>query len=836
MPDRGVFVACERVVAVKASVRVLVSAASILVAAACSSSSPTKSSVSPDGGNLTGTALAGAQVLASTSVTHYAYTISPTGVTTVTLLDANNATVGTVTLSRSSSGGAVASYVAADGSLASITSLAVGFGSGAAASPTTMYQRIYSADAQQLEANVVTSNTSGGALGTVELASPQGSQPSSGPILAPTTGFNDVFVMSATTSTAQIERWEGAATPQLVAARAVNTLDPVTYDPNLFQALYKTIQAGVGAGSATATAAANGIGQTVQADTSAACDYGDVSALAAAKDCGGCGVLIGMLAAETEAPPTLIAALKQIKSLASGTSSCNSCAEDMLGPLNDYIACAYPEQTTAECNMTCPGMCPGNIGSCYGEAQGTTPGGGCQCGCAGQTTSDQCQAQAQANCMAMGQSVVMDSVHCGSQSGCTYSCAGGMDAGSSSSTTTGNMTTGMTTTSMGTTGTGTGTTGHSTSSSHSEAHDAGQDATMHDGGHSDATMHDANGPDASPGSCTISLSGEEGGDVACTALVSFSPTAGLLLNIGTAEGTYPLVTVGATLSTTNNFMAGATYTDFGTGSTENGSPYGDWVYAPGTSLGGTGTLTVTSTGLALTDDSGDGDIYYSQAYGDATITFEGIPMVSSGEVVATIHWVTEVVAPPPDGGIRDAAKHDAPKGDAAEDGSDMGGAMCMLSLSGGVTTPDGGVPCTASMTYNESAGFSAFSVTQSNAVDTTSVAVVFPGDPASLPSGTRLSSSACSPTADCSATVGVAMAIDGGALGSNRNWASTDEGSAEWFDFNLTAFGDCPPVMLPGTDSPVGVYSCMNYIGTFTATIPPIVDGGAPVSVSVTGF
>ena len=549
--------------------------------ASCSSSTPAAPSTDAGSGALHGTATAGSGVLAATKVTHYTYSIAASGVTQVTLLDATSASLGMVTFSRNAGSDSVATYTGTDGSTATITTLAFALGD-----KSTLYRRIYAADGEQLEANVVSTTQSGG--GSYELASPQGTQPAGGAYLAPTPGFGDVLLVkqgAVTASTTQVKAWESASTPHLLGSPAVATLDPVTWDSNLFKAMYKTVEAGVGSGAAPASYAGTGLGQTRQADSPADCAAGFAVEEDGASACLACGPAAVAVGGEAlELGPLL---LVQLTELAGTASDCEACAEALLGPANAFLACAYPQQSASECDSDCaasctsqglpPGKCSGNNMSSFLGAPPTITGGGCMCGVCDPAS---CQKQAADECGMRG----VASVHCngnlGSSPGCAIAC-NNVDAGpDSGNSATSSGASGTSTSSTGSNGSG-NSGGTSTSSSHtshsSSSHtmdagrDGGRDAGRdggHDAGH-DATLQDGgDAADSGVMPCMVTFSGAASGSYACTALASYSPSDGVLFTLQTVEGTtvggggfIPYLEFGATLASSDNFHPGKTYTN-----------------------------------------------------------------------------------------------------------------------------------------------------------------------------------------------------------------------------------------------------------------------------------
>jgi hypothetical protein len=291
---------------------------------------------------------------------------------------------------------------------------------------------------------------------------------------------------------------------------------------------------------------------------------------------------------------------------------------------------------------------------------------------------------------------------------------------------------------------------------------------------------------------------------------------------------------GVTLSSSNDFAAGKTYSN-PDGSGEHSDMEAVWVYSSSEGYGDA-TVSVTSTGRALMNDGGDGSIYYSQAYGDAVIDLAAAdPPYATGTVTATIHWVTMVVAPPLTDGGADAAR-DASHKDAAEDGESDGsqtqnGGKCGVKLSGATTTDsDGGLPCTSTMTYFPDQNFTVLRLLQSgDGGSQTVIAIQFPGLASELAGG-RTSASMCSPTGSCVAAVSVSDGSGDAGETWSRMWASSDIGKTPWFDLSFTTYGTCPDEGLPDDDP------CAGYTGSFSATLPPVSDGGPSLSVSIPFF
>jgi len=259
----------------------------LLLGIACSSSKSTTTSPAKDAGpssSFTGSAVAGGLVPMVTEITHYTYVVQLPGTTTITVLDASNASLGKVTLAADATGGLLASYAGTDGSTASVDIGFVDLASGYSAT-----RRLYSVSSEQMELNGL---YGAGSIAQVDLASPSGdiSSPSS-PFIVPTEGFGDVIEMvggAANAPPMTVTSWLTAATPELAASHAAVTVDAVTMDPNLIVALAKTIQA---AQSTVTTSADNqlasdGIGQTSEALTN--CDgfsSGDATVLSSWAAC-----------------------------------------------------------------------------------------------------------------------------------------------------------------------------------------------------------------------------------------------------------------------------------------------------------------------------------------------------------------------------------------------------------------------------------------------------------------------------------------------------------------------------------------------------------------------
>lgn len=209
----------------------------VLASASCSSTPSSSSTL----GALTGTAVAGALVQHATKVTHYTYTMQIPGTTTVTLLGADNGSLGTIALSSDSSGELVSSFTGTDGSTASVTASAIIPGTSGA----LVSRRVYSASSEQLELDVVSNSPT--SISQVILSSPQGPATSpSTPTLATGTGFDNVLVLAGgptPASPTDVQAWLKSAVPSFNGNTAVATVDAVSLDANLFAAFAATIQA-----------------------------------------------------------------------------------------------------------------------------------------------------------------------------------------------------------------------------------------------------------------------------------------------------------------------------------------------------------------------------------------------------------------------------------------------------------------------------------------------------------------------------------------------------------------------------------------------------------------
>ncbi len=349
----------------------------------------------------------------------------------------------------------------------------------------------------------------------------------------------------------------------------------------------------------------------------------------------------------------------------------------------------------------------------------------------------------------------------------------------------------------------------------------------------DATMQDASNDaqDGGPGDCTVTV---DGTPYSCTALVSYSPTNGLLMTVDASPGM--AFGFGVTLASSDNFAPGATYSmPSGAGSHTDGQ--GVWIYSDSQGYG-SAMVSVTSAGQALMQDGGSGEIYFSRAYGDAVIDLAAAdPPFATGTVVANLHWVTEVVAPPADAGADAShdASHDAANdgGDANDDADDSGPMemkSCGVKLTGATTTlGDAGLPCTSSLLYTPDPGVYTLQITEStDGGDDTQITVVIPGG-AGGPGSGRSSSSMCTPTGDCGAGVSITQGSGSSEVVWTRTWAASDIGQPDWFNLEFSADGTCPE---EGPD----YYPCSGYLGSFTATLPPNADGGAPLSLSIAVF
>jgi len=366
------------------------------------------------------------------------------------------------------------------------------------------------------------------------------------------------------------------------------------------------------------------------------------------------------------------------------------------------------------------------------------------------------------------------------------------------------------------------------------------DATVMDGSHGDSTVHDGGqdggadgGTDANAGTCTISLS--TGESYTCTALASYSPSSGTLMTLDSSQGQtvagggfLPYFEFGVTLSTSQDFMPGQSYS-MPSGSAIHQEGEAVWIYS-NMSGDGSAMVTVTSSGAHWTDDSGDGDIYYADAYGDATITLAPKdPPYATGVVTATIHWVTNGAKPTADGGMKDASHEDAQQ-DAHEDGSKDGNATSMPSCKVAVNS-GAAVPCTSSMSFYSMEGFTVLTINpKSDGGDSTTISVEFPGQSSSLTSA-GLTSSNCTNAQDCNTAVTVTSGSGASEKAWTRSWKASDEGSlTPWFDLKFTTFGICPPGGFAGIDP------CNSFLASFTAdSVASTSDAGA-LSVSVTGI
>ena len=232
-----------------------------------------------------------------------------------------------------------------------------------------------------------------------------------------------------------------------------------------------------------------------------------------------------------------------------------------------------------------------------------------------------------------------------------------------------------------------------------------------------------------------------------------------------------------------------------------------------------------SRGNALSDDAGDGDLYFSEAYGTAVVDLapKDAPY-AMGTVTATIQWATNRVGPRPDAGAADGGDDASPDGssDALADGSQKISHKCGVMLSGATTTTgDAGLPCTSSLLYTPEQGFSTLTITEtSDGGDTTQIAIVLPGiPPASIESG-RSSATDCSGT--CSASVSIVDGTGDATQSWVRSWSASDIGTVPWFNVEFTTYGTCPVTGI--TD----YQPCAGYTGSFTATLPADTDGGPP--------